>query len=73
MFELIAKMTKVLEEHIADERCTATELDTDLILALVSLSAAIIANEPANIRRRRAAFNKLLTKALYELTSRRRR
>jgi len=73
MSELIDKMTELLEEHFADERYTAAELDMDLIHALGSLSAAIIANDPANIPKRRALFDEMLNKGLYELTSRRRR
>jgi hypothetical protein len=73
MSELLHKVTALLEEHFADERHSAAELDIDLIEMLVALSAAVIANDPASIPKRRALFDKMLTKGLYDLASRRRR
>jgi hypothetical protein len=72
MSELIDKLVATFREHFAENGDSDEDFDFQLLSALVALAGAVISSDPTNIRGRRAIFDEMLTKGLYELTSRRR-
>jgi hypothetical protein len=66
--DLGEKLLAVVADHFA-EGVTTAEMDAEFMLALATLAATLIGDQPLNVKHRRAVFDLLVTKGLDTLLS----